>query len=477
VAALAIVGLVTAAAEGLYQLTHSTRLSVVFLAGVLITAFMYGTGPAYFAAGVAFLAYNFYLSDPRFTFTFNSDDMVTLVIFFWVAMLTGNLTGRMRDEARRAQARAATTAALFDATREFSASDDEDTIRGRMAHYLAEAADGQAVVCDEDGYCIAAPQGIGLRINELPQRLRKPIAEVEVASAETSGWTVRPLAAAGVALGAAAWRPAAERRLEADQKTLLDILADTGAAAVGRARLSQAKADAEARAKTEDLRNALLSSISHDLRTPLSAILASATSLQSFGDQFDSATRKDLANTIQEEAERLNAFVANLLSMTKLEAGALTVEPTPFSLREVVDRIVRRQEIGETRSVAVNIAPDDLEAVGDVVLFEQALWNVIENALRHTPPEVPVEVAGVRVGDEVLISVMDEGPGVSPAELVMLFVKFYRTTSAEKIRGTGLGLSITKGLIEGMGGRVAAHNQEPPKTGLIVTLVLPAEEA
>src|SRR6185369_11140766 len=179
-----------------------------------------------------------------------------------------------------------------------------------------------------------------------------------------------------------------------DQESLLQILADAGSGAIARAELAVAKAEAEARAKTEDLRNALLSSISHDLRTPLAAVLASASSLQEFGDQFDAKTRADLTATIQEEAERLNNFVSNLLNMTRLEAGALAAQSAAFDLAEVVDRTRRRFErLRGRRTIDCALGEDARAAVGDPVLFEVALANVLENAVRYSPDGGTITVA------------------------------------------------------------------------------------
>ncbi|WP_337189357.1 ATP-binding protein [Phenylobacterium sp.] len=464
----------TGVAEIMYRTSENPRLSMAFLAGVLVTAYALGSGPAYVAAGLAFLSYNFYLVEPRFIFSFESEDFVTLGVFLAVAMLTGNLTGRVRDQAARAEARARTTDALFRATHEFSALSDEPVIRDRLAQHLAIAARGEAFV------------GSGEDVRAWPLRPAPPQAVLEAAarlegeagdaawSIGAGEWVVRTLRTGGQSLGVAGWRSTAEHPLNSDERTLLEILTDAGAAALARARLNAARAEAEARAKTEDLRNALLSSISHDLRTPLAAILASASSLEQFGEGFDPGVRVDLAATIREEAERLDAFVANLLHMSRVESGALAVQATPFSAAEVIDRTVgRRARVlgGRTR---VHVPPDLAEVLGDPVLFEQALGNVVENALRHTPPDAPVDVSAWREGDEVMVEVADRGPGVSSDETDRIFEKFVRGAGAAGRPGVGLGLSIARGLAEAMGGGVSARNRPAPEGGLVVTFRLPA---
>ena len=473
-AALGWVVLSAGVAELLFRLTASTRLSMVFLAGVLLTAFLHGSGPAYFAAGLAFFAYNFYLVEPRFSVSIEAEDVLNLVVFLGVAMLTGNLTGRVRDQAARAEARARTTDTLFRATREFSALSDETAIRQRLAHHLASASDGAAFVREGESLMvdpvILTPPGEVLSA--------AAAAELEAGDAGRSAiagsWTLRPLRIGGLALGVAAWREDSVRPLGEEDRRLLEILADAGATALDRARLAAAKTEAETRARTEDLRNALLSSISHDLRTPLAAILASATSLQQFGESFDAATRQDLAATIQEEAERMEAFVGNLLNMTRLEAGAVVIHKVAFSVAEVVSRTVQRQNRGGGRIVLAGSLTGLPEGIGDAALFEQAFANVLENGLRHTPDGAPLSVAGRSEGDRILVEVIDDGPGVAPEALPRIFEKFYRAPAAVQRAGTGLGLSIARGVLEAMDGGIEARNRSDGHTGLHVTITLAA---
>jgi two-component system sensor histidine kinase KdpD len=451
------------------------RLSSLFLAAVLVVAYRLGAGPAYFAAVIAFLGFNFYILGGRTPLSFASwESILTLGVFFFTAMLTGSLTGRVRNQAQKAQARARATQALFDATRDFSASADESFIHRRLAYHLAAAARGSALV-HAQGVTFIAPDDTPAPSQELlrqAQALASGAWPNGIATSYTEGWALRPLYADGAALGVAAWRPSAGAQHATDEQTLLEILADAGAAAVGRARLAAAAAAAEARARTEELRNALLSSISHDLRTPLAAIMASASSLQEFGEDFDAATRRDLTATIQEESERMNAFVANLLNMTKLEAGALAVQRTRFDIHEVVDRTTRRHGMAHKRTIVAATPGLDLEATGDPVLFEQALGNIVENAVRYSPPGSTVHIACVREGGDAVVRVIDEGPGVPASDLARIFDKFYRSSAVTSTTGTGLGLSIARGFMEAMGGGVTAQNRPKPERGLLVTLTL-----
>jgi two-component system sensor histidine kinase KdpD len=472
-AAAAIIVASTGVAELLYRVTETTRLSMVFLGGVLVTAYLLGSGPAYFAAGLAFLIYDFYLAEPRFTIQFGPEDLLALAMFLAVAMLTGNLTGRIRDEAKRAEARARSTAALFDATRAFSASSDEAFIREQLVQHLGAAAKGEAFV--RNGLRVfASPPDFPMPPDLLREAMSidKEARAGRLATSTAAGWSLRPLLAHGEFLGVAAWRTTPAQPPGPDER-LLEILADVGAAAIARARLAAGKAEAEARARTEDLRNALLSSVSHDLRTPLAAIMASASSLSEFGESFDAATRKDLSATIQQETERLDTFVANLLSMTRLEAGALTVQRVAFSVPEVIERTVRRRMTNSSRKVTITIAPDVPEVLGDPVLFEQALGNVFENALRYTSEDQGIILTVTRGDAGVSVEVQDEGRGIPPGDIHRIFEKFFRSSATAHKPGTGLGLSITKGLVEGMGGSVLARLHGGDGSGLIVAIKLP----
>ena len=321
-----------------------------------------------------------------------------------------------------------------------------------------------------DGRAWAPPGG-----QPPPEEVLRLAAE-SAASASTiqaGDWRLRPLRAEGQPAGMAVWGAGPAHRADDDER-LVDVLVDIAGAAIARSRLAGARAEIQARERTEQLRNALLSSISHDLRTPLAAILASASSLREFGDRFDREVRDDLILTIQEEAERLNIFVGNLLNMTKLESGALSVAQVAFGMGEVVERVLTRIRRRAGARELASQAAGDLSAVGDAILAEQVLANIVENAVRFSPPGAHIDVVARREAGRVIVEVVDEGPGAPQAELPMLFDKFYRSpaTSANQ-QGTGLGLSITRGLVEAMGGEVSARPRDDGRPGLVVGFWLP----
>lgn len=463
----------TGLAEILYRMLGTTRLSMIFLAGVVVSAVTQGSGPAYLAAGLAFTIYDFYLAEPRFSFQFgSSENAIILIVFLIVAMLTGNLAGRIRDEERRASLRARTTNALFQASREFASAADINAIRAGLARHIAEAARDQAAVW-HDGETWTAPSDTAVPSAVLAVVRKIGRADVsETVTLPVGDWRVRPMRAAGEHFGVAAWRGAEPGRGAEEEAALIDVLVDLGATSIARTRLADARAEIEALARTEHLRSTLLSSISHDLRTPLAAILASASGLREFGPSLDADIREDLVVTIQEEAERLNLFVGNLLNMTRLEAGALKISASPVNLSEVVDRVINRcaSRRGERELIWRNL--NGAQAWGDPVLLEHALTNVVDNAIRFTPDGTMVDICARDQDGQVVIDVSDQGDGVPARELARIFEKFYRGQGTEKIPGTGLGLSITKGLVEAMGGAVSAKARKFER-GLVVSLKLP----
>ena len=265
--------------------------------------------------------------------------------------------------------------------------------------------------------------------------------------------------------------------LTPDQRRLLDALADQAALAIERVNLAEDVEKARLVAETEHLRSALLTSISHDLRTPLASILGSATSLRDYGAALDEATRGELLSTIQEEAERLNRFIANLLDMTRLESGAVAPRLDLVDLIDVVGSALgRAQKVMAGHKVEVHL-PADLPMLRlDPVLFEQVLFNLLDNAAKYAPQGTRIDLKGYADRDRVRIDIMDEGEGIPAPDLERIFDKFYRVHAMDRKRaGTGLGLAICRGFVEAMGGTITAGNRTDRK-GALFTITLPIEK-
>jgi K+-sensing histidine kinase KdpD len=476
-AAVAIVLVSAVSVEILYALLNTTRLSMVLLAGVLVTAVTLGARPAYLAAGMAFLIYDFYLSAPRFELTLESpEDVIVMITFLFVAVLTGGLAGRARDEGRKAEDREASARTLYEASREISAIGDEDAIREQLAARIVSIARSGFCFWTEDlaiFNAVGQPPPVELEVQAfwLLDSATPSISHVVWRDA----WRIRRLRHDAPELGLVAWRVEGTREEIGAIDTIVNILVDIGASAIVRARLSARQGQMEAIAKTEQLRNALLSSVSHDFRTPLAVILASASALGDLFDDIDRSGREDLLATIQEEAERLNRFIANLLQISKLETGVVKVSSAEVNIAEVVDEVARRCARGRNAErLRIGICEPGLFVRGDPILLEHAIGNVVENALRFSEAEQSVVLSGRKAGDMVRLDVTDNGPGVDPADIERIFEKFFQSGPRRlESSGAGLGLSIARGLLEAMQGRISAENRAGGR-GLRVTLSLPA---
>jgi two-component system sensor histidine kinase KdpD len=262
--------------------------------------------------------------------------------------------------------------------------------------------------------------------------------------------------------------------LTPDQRRLLDALMDQGALAIERVRLVEDMDRVERTAETERLRSALLTSISHDLKTPLAAVLGSASAMRDVGDKLSDGEKADLLATVIDESERLNRFIANLLDMTKLESGAIAPNLSSHDLSEIVGTALRRAtKILGGHHVHLDLAVDMPMVRIDAVLFEQALFNLLDNAAKYAAAGTTIDVRSWRDRDSVVLQIVDEGEGIPQGDLENIFDKFYRVQKTDQVRaGTGLGLAISRGFVEAMQGTITAANRGDRK-GAVFTITLP----
>jgi two-component system sensor histidine kinase KdpD len=246
-----------------------------------------------------------------------------------------------------------------------------------------------------------------------------------------------------------------------DDSRFVEAMTDQVAVAIQRLTLAADVERARVVVETESLRSAMLSAISHDLKTPLASILGAATSLGSYNSYFEQQEREDLVATIREEAERMSCFVANLLDITRVESGTLEVRSEATDIEEVIGVAARRaRRVLRGHRVNLRVAPDLPMLTLDGVLLEQSLFNLLDNAAKYSPPQSTIIVEAKRAGDRVMIKVVDEGPGIYPKDINRIFEKFYRSGHGRRQRaGTGLGLAISRGFVEAMGGRIIAGNR------------------
>ncbi|WP_454917677.1 DUF4118 domain-containing protein [Xanthobacter sediminis] len=467
------------------------NVSMLYLLAVLLPALVYGVWPAIIASALSFLAYNFFFIDPIDTFTVaRPHELLALFIFLLVAVLISALAGRAREQTRIAAQRMRATRRLYDFTRKLSALPG-DTAVAEAAAVELHAALGRASVI------LTSARGELAIIAAWPPEDRLDTASMtaatwafehrEPAGAGTStlpsvSWFFRPLAGAeaGAPIGVVGIeRAPGEPALDAEGDGILATLAEQTAAALVRARLSAEVAHARTAAETERVRNILLASISHDFRTPLASILGAATSLIDYGADIPEPARRDLLLQMREEAENLDLMVRNLLSMTRLEAGALDLRKDWVDVPELMNRAVAAvRKRGATQSFAVTAEPGLPLLKADPSLMDQALGNVVGNAVRYAGAGARIVLsAGVADGG-LVIAVTDDGPGIPAETLPHVFEKFVRAARAagDGGDGSGLGLAITRGIVEAHGGTVSAQSPAPGQhCGTRIALRLPLD--
>jgi two-component system sensor histidine kinase KdpD len=470
--------------------------SMTFLVGVILTAMWFGRVGALVSAVISFLVYNFYLVEPRFSFAFAiSDELLTLIVYITVAIIIGGLAGNLRDARERERGRAQLFSRLFAVGRSISARADESELTKSIRDAVREIAGGEATTARRTSEGVSfdggapppdapAPSALEHALDAHDQREGVATAvgdTVEVPGA--NGWRVYPLAGSGAGsggvLGALLWRPEGDAPPAADAEAAVRLIAGLAAVTLERGRLMERRIELDTLAAAEKLRTALMSSISHDFRTPLATILTSASALKRYPAQIADRDRTDMLASIEEEAERLNRFVGNILDMTRLDASALQVRADWIDPADVLeaaaDRVAPRA--GERR--LVRRIPAAAPAIFvDPLLLEQAIVNVLENAVVHTPPSASIEIGGFAETGDVRLWVEDDGPGVPNRDVARIFDKFHRLERRRGApQGSGLGLSISKGFVEAMGGRIEATSPSASGRGLRVDIRFPLPDS
>ncbi len=482
----AIVVLSAAVAEFLRQHLSLPNLSMVFLIGVLSVAVRLGLWPSIFACLLSALIYNFFFIRPLYTFSIASpQEALAFIVYFIVAIITSQIAARMREQAEAARRREDRANALFELSRAIAAATDTGAVARTVVHQVAGILQARVVVLlpSSSKLSPAASDPEATTLTEHEQAAatwawqhRQPTGHGSDTLPGVA-WSFLPLTTGQMAVGVMGVQfESGAGEISPRRRRLMESLADQAAVGIERARLRREMEQTRVASETEKLRGALLSSISHDLRTPLASIIGSASSLSEYGRDYDEPTRADLLATIQEEAERLNRFVANLLDITRLESGRLQLNRDWVELGDIIGSAVarlRRQLANHrVRVDVVGVVP--LVRV-DFVLIEQVLVNLLENAAKYSPPDTTIDVRARDKDRRVMIEVIDEGPGVSAEQLEQIFDKFYRVRAMDRqVAGTGLGLSICRGIVEAHGGTIMAAGRTD-RQGLVITISLPSE--
>ena len=480
-AATAGVAAATAFARLAFGPDNLPDVAMLYLLGVVVVSLRLGYAASLFAAVLSVLAFDFFFVPPFHTFTVaDLRHLVTFGVLLAVAVVIGELMRRLRRQADAARERERRTAALYELSRQLAAATDRAAQLAAAARQVSRVFDGSAAVYVPDA---SGELALAARSEPAPAETadeRRTVLRVWVegqtvdgeadASAPASGCCL-PLTMAGVRVGVLAVAPRDPGRFhDPEQRRFLEAFAAQLAVALERDRLGAEATRARLDSERERLRSTLLSSVSHDLRTPLAAIEGSATALLE-GSTFTGLSR-DLLETIREEAERLGLRVRNLLDMTRIESGTVRVRAEWQPLEEVVGaalaQLERRLEERPVR-VSLDAAPPLVSL--DAVLIEQVLVNVLENALKYSPPGSPLDLGAGREGDAAVLEVADRGCGIPEGEEERIFEKFHQTRRDRQPPGVGLGLAICRAIVEAHGGRITARNRQGG--GAVFRLVLP----
>ena len=481
---LAFVVVALGVGEMLRHFVATSSITLVFLTAVLASAIAYGLWPSLLAGLISVLTYNFFFLPPLYSFTIaDPENVIALFFFGLVAVIASNLAASVRNQAMAARQRARTTEDLYLFSRKLAGAITLDDLLWATVYQIALMLKVRVVVLlPQDGV-------LTVRTGYPPEDM---LDEADIAAAkwcwennlpagrgaDTLPGAKRlflPMRTARSAVGVVGLdndRPGP--LLTPDQRRLFDALSDQAALALERVNLVGDVERARLTAETERLRSALLTSISHDLRTPLASILGAATTLRAYRSALDEAAQEGLIGTVQEEAERLNRFIANLLDMTRLESGAIEPHVEMVDLGDIVGSALgRAAKVLGDHKVVVDLDADLPMLKVDPVLHEQVLFNLLDNAAKYTSAGTEVRVKARREGDMVRIEIMDEGEGIPPGDTEKIFDKFYRIQAADRKRaGTGLGLAICRGFVEAMGGSIFAGNRQD-RRGAVFTLRLP----
>ena len=470
--AFALLGVLiaTAVAWLMFPYFGAANLIMMYLIAVVAVAIRCGRGPSVLASVLSVAAFDFFFVPPYFSFAVSDVQyLLTFGVMLVVALVISNLAVRLQQQAELARYRERRTGVLYTMSRDLATHRGTGMLAHLAAKHLREVFDSQIAI-------FLADSDTRLRL----QRGEELYFEFDPKEAGVAQWVFEhneraglgtdtlpgasalylPLVGSAGSIGVVAVRPTeSSRLLDPDQLHLLESLLNQVALAIERTRLSEEAQQAHVRVETERMRNAILSSVSHDLRTPLATITGAASSLVEEQGEMDPAARRELSRSIYREADRLDRLLKNLLDMMRIEAGAVQLSKEWHPVDEVVGAALARLE-GRLQDHAVNTTfPPDLPLVlVDGVLLEQVVINLVENAVKYAPPGSAIDMSASASEREVVVEVADRGPGIPVGEETRIFDKFYRGKFARE-GGVGLGLTICRGIVEAHGGRIWAENR------------------
>ncbi|HVP13927.1 MAG TPA: sensor histidine kinase KdpD [Terriglobales bacterium] len=480
----AAVALANVVAWLLYSQLSPANLIMIYLLAVLAVAARLGRGPAILASILSVATFDFFFVPPRLALRVSDTQyLLTFVVMLAVALVISTMASRLRQQAEAARRRERRAASLFHLSRELSSLRGIDELLSAAVQRVQDDFGARAFVLlpDASGNVMTprgqAPPpesgGHDLGVAQWSFDHGQP-AGPGTPTLPAAGALFVPLHGSGGPIGVIGIASSRSGALSRDQLRLLESFADQVGLNLERVQLAAQAERARVLIESERMRSTLLSSVSHDLRTPLSAILGAASSLMTGESTISEPVRRELIETIGEESQRLNRLVGNLLDMTRLESGATPLKREWHSLEEVIGAALARLEPRLAgREVGVRLPPELPLVELDGVLIGQVLFNLLENAVKYTPAGAPIEVRAALEDGALQLEVADRGPGLPEGEEERVFEKFYRGRREGEPSGVGLGLSICRGIVEAHGGRIVARNREGG--GSVFRVTLPQE--
>lgn len=480
------------------------NIALLYLFPVLLAAIIWGLRPAVYTALLAAMALDFYFVSPLLSFTIaDFRYLISFFVYLAVAMLTASLATRLKRQLQVAKQREAHTAALYALSRQI-ANDASDihtlldniareislTVDTPLTIYLpdpdnrlqATHAYGGSSAVENDSHDNSSGNGHDhsldelVRLADLAYRSGQAVGQGTATSEHAPAYCL-PLCTEEHVHGVLAFdRRRWNSSFTTEQRRLLEALGGLAASALDRAKLAEKAKLARLTAESERLRSAILDSVSHELRTPLAAMIGSATGLIEGDHLFSQADRMQLLITIRDGAMRMNRLVVNLLNMAQLESGMLQLQRNWCDVEDLIGLALGQvRDTQGHRTIHLTLESELPMIIGDEVLLEQMLVNILGNAIKYSPDHSEIGIAARRLPDNLEIVITDQGVGLSQAEYDLMFDKFYRAPSTRHLTGTGLGLAICKGVVQLHGGTISGSARKPSGTAITVSLPLPAD--
>jgi two-component system sensor histidine kinase KdpD len=472
----------------LVPLFDLVNIALIFLLPVLISAVFWGLGPSLFASSLGVLCFDFFFVPPVLSFTVSDPSHVfVFVVFLLVSLVTGTLATKLRNELERTRQREKRTLALYDLSREIVAETDLQEVLKKTVKTVADSMDGKIMVLLYNREADLLYEGAAEPPDcALPDEKELAVAHWVLEHGQPAGRGTETISEAGAlylpikaeerTMAVLVIQPNKEEgMITAEQRPLIEAYTNLAAVAIIRLQLAKEAEQAKWLAESDKLHTALLNSISHDLRTPLSTITGAVTSLLAEGSSYSKETRGVLLQTIKDGAKRMNRFITNLLDMTRLESGILKLNQEWCDVQDIIGVALREiQEILQERHLQIDIPPVLPLVKADFALMEHVMINLLENAAKYSPPDGSITISVWRSNNTLLVTIADHGSAITVPDRGRVFDKFYRGESSKHLSGTGLGLSICKGIIDAHGGQIWVDSSS--ENGNRFTFSLPIPE-